>query len=132
LDVAAFSFVVRAGSIVFLAWAGACNDGGSGSPLGGGAVAPASRGELPPDAGADRTAGSPRWSVEPSGVTDDLQAVWGSSATDVWIVGANGRILHSTGDGTWTPRASADAGALTAVWGNSAVDVFATSASGAL
>src|SRR5581483_5009321 len=80
---------------------------------------------------SDLAPGAPRWSAEPSGVADDLAAVWGSGASDVFAVGANGRILHSTGAGAWTPRASGRATALTAVWGNAASDVFIAAADGA-
>jgi hypothetical protein len=35
-----------------------------------------------------------RWSQEPSGTDEDLLAVWGSGADDVYAVGYAGTILH--------------------------------------
>ena len=60
-----------------------------------------------------------------SGVSQwQLTGVWGSSASDVFVVGESGTILHYDGD-TWTPM---DGGIgntyLWAVWGTSATDVF--------
>ncbi|MGZ3440010.1 MAG: WD40/YVTN/BNR-like repeat-containing protein, partial [Polyangia bacterium] len=65
---------------------------------------------------------------------DGLFAVWGSSANDVWAVGAPGSVYHSTDDGaTWqdvTPAAGV--GGLTGVWGSSANDVWIVGARGAM
>ena len=33
------------------------------------------------------------WVAQNSGTTTDLQAVWGSDANNVWVVGASGTIL---------------------------------------
>lgn len=48
------------------------------------------------DAGAQDVVTSP-WRVVASGVTDDLTAVHGVVANDVWMVGGNGRVLHWNG-----------------------------------
>jgi hypothetical protein len=42
------------------------------------------------------------WSVQPSGTTEHLMEVWGSSANDVYAVGNGAVVLHSDGS-TWTP-----------------------------
>ncbi|MCU1282090.1 MAG: uncharacterized protein JWM53_5636, partial [bacterium] len=41
------------------------------------------------------------WTVESSGRSEPLSAIWGSGARDVWAAGGHG-IIHSTGDGAWT------------------------------
>ena len=66
------------------------------------------------------------WSLQPSGVTRNLQSVWGSSASDIWAVGDQGTILHF--DGTAWSQVPAPGGSttnLTAVRGSSASDVWA-------
>ena len=40
------------------------------------------------------------WTVESSGRSEPVTAIWGSSPTDVWAAGGTG-IVHSHGDGTW-------------------------------
>jgi hypothetical protein len=45
------------------------------------------------------------WTEESSGVSSDLTSVWGQGGT-VWVVGAGGRVLRSTGDGHWLPETS--------------------------
>jgi photosystem II stability/assembly factor-like uncharacterized protein len=40
------------------------------------------------------------WTVESSGRSQPVTAVWGSSATDVWAAGGTG-VVHSRGDGAW-------------------------------
>ena len=54
---------------------------------------------------------------------EDLRAVWGSSAADVWIVGAKGRILHWNGK-TVAPRDSGTTKNLNGVWGRGPSDVY--------
>ncbi len=41
------------------------------------------------------------WTVESSGRTEPLSAIWGASAHDVWAAGGHG-VVHSSGDGAWT------------------------------
>ena len=55
---------------------------------------------------------------------NDLNAVWGSSATDVFAVGNKGTILHYDGK-AWALKDSGVTDNLYAVWGTSASDVFA-------
>ena len=68
-------------------------DGPPGLPLadGGGG------GENGSDAGPALPPGDGRWQVVESGTTVSLQAVWGSSASDVWAVGDKGTILRFDG-----------------------------------
>ncbi|MBX3225559.1 MAG: hypothetical protein KF795_33950 [Labilithrix sp.] len=82
-----------------------------------------------------RAAGETTWDgVEGSGI---VRAIWGSSATDVWMVVDNsatnpweqGMTLHGTGPSAaelrFTPVDSRSAVGLNAVWGSSANDVWA-------
>src|SRR6266487_2923138 len=56
------------------------------------------------------------WHSLPSGTTQDLLAVWGRSASDVFVVGYGGIILHYNGS-SWTPQPSGTARPLSSVWG---------------
>jgi hypothetical protein len=60
------------------------------------------------------------WSSVPSGTTDTLYGVWGSSASDVWAVGGGtkGRVLRYTGS-AWTDVPSGTTKYLNAVSGAS-------------
>lgn len=60
-----------------------------------------------------------------------LAALWGSSATDVWAVGARGTILHF--DGTaWNGGQAVTNEDLAGVWGASGQDVWAVGSKGTL
>ncbi len=48
--------------------------------------------------------GNGTWTAESSGTPNELRAIFGTSATDVWVVG-DGVVLHSDGGGTWTVAA---------------------------
>ncbi len=67
---------------------------------------------------------------EPSGTSQALNTVWGSSANDVYIVGYDGTILRSTGDGTWTAQTSAAPDDLLGLWGSGATDIYAVGDAG--
>jgi hypothetical protein len=56
---------------------------------------------------------------------DDQLGIWGSSAGDVYMVGDNGIIQHSKGDGIWTVVPSGTSSSLYSVWGSGANDVWA-------
>jgi hypothetical protein len=62
-----------------------------------------------------------------SGVTTWITDVWGTSASDVFVVGAEGVILHYDG-GTWIAMNSGFANWLKGVGGTSSSDVFAVGA----
>ena len=52
-----------------------------------------------------------------------LNTVWGSSGSDVYVVGNEGRLLHY--DGTaWSPKESGTTNNLSSVWGSAADSVF--------
>jgi hypothetical protein len=59
--------------------------------------------------------------------TNGLRGVWGSSAEDVWVVGAAGTVLHFDGE-AWTPFDSGTDRDLQAVHGTGPDDVWAVGA----
>jgi hypothetical protein len=63
------------------------------------------------------------WSVSFNGTTCSLNAVWGSSASDVWVVGDGGTILHWDGS-SWSERQSGTSLNLESVWGTSPSDAW--------
>lgn len=70
-----------------------------------------------PDAGLPDADMGPTWVVEPDIPTDeDLLAVWGRAADDVWAVGWAGTIIHYDGL-AWTLEASTATVPLTAIHG---------------
>jgi hypothetical protein len=74
---------------------------------------------------------SAAWKQEPINSTSvGLYAVWGSSATDVYVVGDSGAIYHSAGDGNWTFHSTGSSYTLYGVWGSSANDVYTVSSGG--
>ncbi len=60
-----------------------------------------------------------------------LTAIWGSSATDVYVVGAFGVIHHFDGVG-WTEISTEGGDYLADVWGTSSTDVFAVGSHGTI
>jgi len=46
-------------------------------------------------------------SAETSNTTVQLNAVHGTSPSDLWAVGLSGVVLHSTGNGIWTQQTNA-------------------------
>jgi hypothetical protein len=64
-----------------------------------------------------------------SPTSNDLNAVWGSSSSDVFAVGAKGTILHFDGS-KWSTMSSGTSVALSAVFGTGASEVYAAGASG--
>jgi len=71
----------------------------------------------------DRDAG--HWDYRNPQTDGDLEAIWGSSADDIWAVGELGAIRHTSGDGPWTVVPSPTSADLHAIWGSSANDVWA-------
>jgi hypothetical protein len=67
------------------------------------------------------------WSEMPSPPTGPLLDVWGTSASDVYAVGA-GTLLHFDG-GSWTESLAATQ-RLGGVWGSSPTEVFAAGSGG--
>src|SRR5262249_39314461 len=69
------------------------------------------------------------WSFERQpaemGVNEDLNAVWASSGTDAYAVGASGTILRRKANGQWDSDALPGfVSVLSAAWGSSANDVY--------
>ena len=89
----------------------------------------------PPDGGAGPTApvcsaGSLCWE-HPLPQGNSHYAVWGSSASDVWMVGSLGGILHSDGQ-RLTAVDSGTAQSLTGVWGTSPSNIWAVGNGGTI
>jgi hypothetical protein len=73
----------------------------------------------------------PLWEKSDTRVQDDLNALHGLQADDVWAVGASGAALHF--DGTaWTKVSSGTTRTLRAVWAASSKDVWLVGDSGAV
>jgi hypothetical protein len=71
------------------------------------------------------------WVVMNSGTLEQLSAVWGTSATNVFAVGDFGTILHYDG-GRWSAMNSGTTNWLHGVWGTSASNVFAVGEGGTI
>ncbi len=65
------------------------------------------------------------WTAMNAGTSNVLNAVWGSSADDVWAVGASGTILHYQQSTGWTLAMSPTTSNLNAIDGSSATVTFA-------
>ena len=61
------------------------------------------------------------WSAAPISPANNLISVWGSSASDVFAVGAKGTIWHYDGN-FWNPMYSGVTKTLYCVWGSSSSD----------
>ena len=75
-------------------------------------------------------AGCGHWTASTNG-TGTWYGVWSASASDTWVVGDAGRIIHFDG-ATWSDVASGTKARLLAVWGSAANDVWASGDSGTL
>ena len=76
------------------------------------------------------TDGGNTWTKQTSGTSNDLEAVWGTSATNVYIAGTKGTILHTTNGTSWTSM-NQGTNDFWDVWGSSATDVYVVGAKGA-
>ncbi|MCA9664907.1 MAG: hypothetical protein KC503_04940 [Myxococcales bacterium] len=78
---------------------------------------------------------SPYWTTSSTtgGTTltsgNPMRGIWGISASDVWAVGDNGKILHYTGS-SWAAVTSPTTANLYAVWGTAADNVYAAGLDG--
>ena len=61
-----------------------------------------------------------------------MEAVWGSSASDVYTVGSLGFVMHSTGHDDWATSQLPVHEEATGIWGSSATDIFALNVNGTL
>jgi len=64
------------------------------------------------------------WAIMETDTTDYMSCVWGSSATDVFVVGEYRTIWHYDGS-DWTSTDYPNSGPFLGVWGSSSADVFA-------
>jgi hypothetical protein len=72
------------------------------------------------------------WCLEaPLPQANDLHAVWGATAGDVWAVGAAGATLHWNGS-AWVLRPSGTSAALRGIWGSSSDNVWAVGDGGTI
>jgi uncharacterized protein YjbI with pentapeptide repeats len=69
------------------------------------------------------------WSIQTSGTTVALNAIWGTSTADLWVVGNGGTILHSVGNQLWSKETSGTTANLVGVWAIGS-DVYAVGAGG--
>jgi hypothetical protein len=53
-----------------------------------------------------------------------VEGIWGSGADDIYAVGRNGNLSHSTGDGTWTDQTTDTNANLTGIWGSGPDDIY--------
>lgn len=81
--------------------------------------------------GVDYDAGSGFWNPQTSGVTETLNAIWGTSATSLWAVGNGGTIRKWDGT-TWSGQTSGTTNHLRAVWGSDASNVWAVGDGGTI
>ncbi len=73
------------------------------------------------------------WQEVDSQATVTLESLWGSSASDVWAVGALGTIRHITSsDSRWQEVASPTTETLRAIWGSGPNDIWAVGDSGTI
>jgi photosystem II stability/assembly factor-like uncharacterized protein len=75
------------------------------------------------------------WTVTPAGTFGggfNLNDISGTSASDVYVVGPDGRIFHSTGADVWTAENSPTTQELLGVWGIPGGDVYAVGRSGTI
>jgi hypothetical protein len=61
------------------------------------------------------------WSQVPASI-DNIRAIWGSSSTDVWFGGINGKMVHY--DGSWSAPITLGSSDVGGIWGSSSSDVF--------
>ena len=65
-----------------------------------------------------------QWATLIDKATDRLNAIWGSSQSDIWVVGDGGLVYHFDGK-QWSLSPRPDRANLSAIWGTSANDVWA-------
>ncbi len=72
------------------------------------------------------------WSPLTSGTTNDLWGIWAGSGTNLYTVGNNGTILHSSDGTTWSAQTSGTTNLLYTIWGSSATNLYAVGNSGTI
>jgi hypothetical protein len=75
-----------------------------------------------------RSPGDGTWSGQVLNPDPGTGNIWGSGATDVYIVGSPGSVLHSAGDGTWTRESTGQpnpgSSDVYAIWGSGPDDIY--------
>jgi hypothetical protein len=71
------------------------------------------------------------WEHPESGMSGDLNAIWGSGTDDVFGVGPNGRIVH-LGVLGWGPQPTTTQLDLNDIWGTSATDIWVVGEAGTI
>ncbi len=71
------------------------------------------------------------WVAMASGTSNDLNGVWGSSAGNIFVVGASGTILNYDGR-AWSTMNSGTSNNLNDIWGSSIRNIFAVGAGGTI
>jgi len=67
---------------------------------------------------------SKKWTLTQILPGTSLNGIWGSSAKDIFAVGAQGVIFHNDGSG-WSPVDTGNNSTLHSIWGTSPIDVYA-------
>ena len=62
------------------------------------------------------------WTTVSTGISD-VYAIWGSSATDIWMGSATGEMVHYNGT-SWSSPVTIGNGPVSAIWGTSSTDVY--------
>ncbi len=69
--------------------------------------------------------GGTNWNNQTSGLTSNLNAVWGSGTNDVYVAASAGQILRTANRGTnWVPLVSGTVKQLLGLGGSGAGNVF--------
>lgn len=77
--------------------------------------------------------GNGGWTAQTSYLTTRvLRGVWGSSSSDVYVVGEGGMIFHGVGDGSWSEQNSGVFNVLYGIWGHGSADIYVVGRSGTI
>lgn len=99
---------------------------GGGTASGGDGVGGAASGGQPSGTGGTLTGGplppELTWTNQLS--LTIVEGIWGSGPNDIYAIGRNGNLWHSTGDGTWTPQSTPTGAHLTGIWGSGPNNIY--------
>lgn len=68
--------------------------------------------------------------MTPAPGTKYLRSIWGVGPNDIWAVGDNGMVVHTSDHATWQKQSTTILWNIYDVWGTSPTDVFAAASSG--
>jgi len=77
-----------------------------------------------------RSTGNGSWS--PVAAPAEMLGIWGSAVDDIWAVGVNGTIRHSTGGNAWSISLSPTMNHLYSVWGTGKLNAYAVGSAGTI